>query len=138
MKILLLVALVAASQAVEYRVTVKTADEKWADSDGRFYAAILGYKQYDVLDLGHIDNPRKDDFEKGQTDVFRFENSKDVGKIACVIIRTASGSKDKWLIDTIQVDSTSDIYGFKAVNKGRVWLSADKTEGEFGLLFCRS
>ena len=138
MKLLLLAALVAATQAgyTYYYLEVTTQDSLNADSDGYFYALALDYNG-NVIDFGKLNNFWRDDFERGRTDKFRFTNALDLGKISCLVIRAASYSHDSWLINHVHLTSTSDEIGVEGDNKDNVWLSGSTSEGKTAMMWCR-
>jgi len=137
MKVLFFAALVAAAQAVDYTVTVTTGTVSSASSNGWFYAAALDLDG-NMLNLGLLDNPDKDDFESGNTDVFKFSIGVDLQKIACLIIRAGNPdrSTDAWMIDSASITSSTDDKGVTGKNTDNIWVSADTSEAQLGLMFC--
>ena len=137
MKLLLLTSLLAAALAeTEYDLQVTTKDIQWADSDGYFYALVIGYDGT-VADSGVLDNTHKDDFEKGDTNDFKFTSDVDVGEIACLVMRAGNQSKDAWVIDNFKITSSTDTDGFKGINPESLWLSGERGEGHIALMWCK-
>ena len=90
MKILLLAVLVAAALAEKYTVQVSTKNVDSANSDGRFYADAVDYNRKRSIDFGVIDNPERNDFERGRTDTFEFYSDVVFDKIGCLVIRAGN------------------------------------------------
>ena len=138
MKLLLLAALVAATQAgyTYYYLEVSTKDRLSADSDGYFYALAFDYNG-NMVEFGKMNNWLRNDFERGRTDKFRFYDTFDLGKISCLVIRAGSYSHDSWLINHVHLTSTTDEVGVEGDNKDDVWLSGSTSEGKTAMMWCR-
>ena len=140
MKLLLLTALtIAAVLAEKYTITVKTKDVKDAQSDGYFYASAIDYTGQSI-DFGKLDNPKLNDFERGNKDVFEFESTIKFDKIGCLTLRAGNQSKDAWLIKSVSIKSDSDPTGFGGKNRNKRWLSSDTStagdKGHLSLMWC--
>ena len=97
MKLVLLVTLVAATLAGDtFKLTVSTKDQIYANSHGAFYASVTDYTGQ-IVDLGLIDDPSRDDLERGKTDVFTFKTDVTFKEIGCLLIKAASD--DYWTPD---------------------------------------
>jgi len=137
MKLVLLVTLVAATLAGDtFKLTVSTKDQIYANSDGAFYASVIDYTGQ-IVDLGLIDDPHRDDFERGNTDVFTFKTHVTFKKIGCLLIRAASD--DYWTPDIVIISSNTDA-GFRGTNTASWRLSTDTStagdEGHLAMLWC--
>ena len=138
MKLLLLASLLAAALAkTEHELLISTKDIQWADSDGYFYALVIGYDGT-VADSGHLDNTHRDDFEKGDTNDFKFTSDVDVGEIACLVMRAGNQSKDAWVIDNFKITSSTDTGGITGANPNNVWLSGERGEGKMAMIWCKT
>jgi len=138
MKLVILVTLVAAAFAGDtFKITVKTQDLKKSQTDGDFFAAVIDYKGH-LVDLGVLDNPKRDDFERGKKDIFKIKSDVTFEKIGCLMIRAASDNY--WLPDYVKITSDSDPTGFIGYNPTNIRLSSDtSTDGDKGhlaMLWC--
>ena len=139
MKLVILVTLVAAALAGDtFKLTVKTKNVKYANSNGYFYATVIDYTGQEV-NLGLMDNPKRNDFERGRTDVFTFHTDVTFKKIGCVMVRAGNKSADAWMFDTMSISSTNDS-GFSWSNPHNVWISSDTSttgdNGKLAMLWC--
>jgi hypothetical protein len=139
MKLLLLSALATAVLAEKYTITATTRNVKHANSNGWFYALAVDYTGQSI-DFGLLDNPKLNDFERGNTDVFEFESTIKFDKIGCLIFRAGNKSKDAWLIKSVSIKSDSDPKGFSGENGATTWLSSDTStagdKGHLALTWC--
>ena len=77
--------------------------------------------------------PSYNDFEKGNTDVFKINKDVDVGTLGCLII--SAGSENGWLIESVALSSDKDTKGISGGNKNNVWMSTDTSlSGDAGKL----
>jgi len=138
MKIVILVTLVAAAFAGDtFKITVKTEDLKDSQTDGDFFAAVIDYKGH-LVDLGVLDNPNRNDFERGKKDTFKIKSNVTFQKIGCLIIRAASNNY--WLPEYVKITSDSDPTGFIGYNPTHVRLSTDTStagdKGHLAMMWC--
>ena len=137
MKLLLLASLLAAALAeTEYDLQVTTKDVQWADSDGYFYASVYGYDGT-VVDSGRLDNIHIDDFERGDTNDFKFTSDVDVGEIACVVLRAGNQDADGWILKNFKITSSTDTDGFKGVNPTSLMLKSQPGQGKMAMMWCK-
>ena len=130
MKLLLFVALVAVSQAINYQLIIHTHPEADnARSIGKFYLSAINYKG-DLVDFGLFTNERR---EAGDQTVFNLSSDVDLGRIGCFTIRTKS--IDKWLFGKACITSDTDTYGFCYTNTDNTYISRDTAvDGDNGVL----
>jgi len=115
----------------EYSIDVRTATNKHADTDSIKLFLTLHGSDGDV-DLGELDNPDHDDFERGKIDTFHKFGFKNVGAIECITLKVYRD--DAWLFDWIEI--TSDGSSRKFNNRRNTWLSSDTSEGWRQLKVC--
>jgi len=137
MKSVLLVTLVAATLAGDtFKLTVSTKDLLHANSDGSCHASVIDYTGQ-IVDLGEMDDPKRNDYERGKTDVFTFKTDVTFKKIGCLLIRAASD--DYWIPDKVSISSNTDV-GFTGTNTASWRLSTDTStagdEGHLAILWC--
>jgi len=137
-KLIIMVTLVAAALAGDtFKITVTTQDLKHSQTDGDFFAAVIDYKGH-LVDLGVLNNPKHNDFERGKKDTFKIKSDVTFEKIGCLMIRAAS--KNYWLPGTVKITSDSDPTGFTGSNPTHIRLSSDtSTDGDKGhlaMLWC--
>jgi hypothetical protein len=97
----------------EITVTVKTHTASWANSNGKILMKFTGdHRQY------ILDNPRKNDFEKGQTDEFKLlvQNGVDVSGPIELSIK----SNDGWAPVSIEVSSGGVTHQLTTTTTGTV------------------
>ncbi len=96
----------------DYEIIVKTGDVKGAGTDANVYITLVdneGRKSRDIL----LDCTWRDDFEKGNTDVFKVRNVPKLGEIERVeLTRDSKGLNDDWFVEWIKVKPMK-----KATNK---------------------
>jgi len=137
MKLVLLVTLVAATLAGDtFKLTVSTKDLHNANTDGACYASVIDYTGQ-IVDLGKMDDPKRDDYERGKTDVFTFKTDVTFKKIGCLLIRAASS--DFWIPDKVAISSNTDV-GFRGTNFASKRISTDTStagdKGHLAMLWC--
>jgi len=137
MKSVLLVTLVAATLAGDtFKLTVSTKDLLHANSDGSCHASVIDYTGQ-IVDLGEMDDPKRNDYERGKTDVFTFKTDVTFKKIGCLLIRAAT--HDYWTPDIVTISSNTDV-GFRGTNTASWRLSTDTStagdEGHLAILWC--
>lgn len=128
--IISLVVLTLAVNAIRYDVIVKTAVNKHANSDG-IKAHLMLHGTNGKFDFGELDNPRRNDFERGRKDQFS-NDGRDIGDILCIELDVYKD--DAWLFDWISVKSGHKERVFE--NKASIWLSSDRSEGKNSLKIC--
>lgn len=93
------------SRLPDYEVLVKTGDVKGAGTDANVYISLVdakGRKSRDIL----LDCKWRDDFEKGNTDVFKIRNVPKLGEIDRIEVwRDTTGLNDNWFVELIKVKS---------------------------------
>ena len=137
MKLLLLASLLAAALAeTEYDLQVTTKDVQWADSDGHFFASVYGYDGT-VVNSGRLDDPAVDDFQRGETNDFKFTSDVDVGEIACLVLRAGNQYEDGWILDNFKITSSTDTDGFKGVNPTSLMLKSQPGQGKMAMMWCK-
>jgi len=131
-----------------YRVQAKTADVAHAGTD-EIHAKITMYNKDSSKNAtsGFLDNRDKNDFVRGEEDVFNLYNMVTFsGGVRCITV--TAGSDDAWLFDWIKVEGVR----LSGKNKGKkkagqevtfyntdkVWLSSDTSEGSDELELCRA
>ena len=129
MKLLLFIALVAATEAFNYTVVVHTHPEaQHARSKGKFYLSAINYHG-DLVDFGMFTDARR---EAGDTTIYNLSSEVDLGRIGCFTIRTKS--KDKWLFGKACISSETDV-GFCYDNVDDMYISRDTAvDGDNGVL----
>ena len=107
--------------AKPYEVTVITGSREGAGTNANVYLSIKG-SNLSVSDI-HLDDPKRNDFERGSTDKFTL-NLPDLGDIQSIKIR--HDDKDaNWFLNSISIRRGKKVWNFEA-NR---WLStkdADK------------
>ena len=91
------------SKHIDYELFVKTGDVKGAGTDSNVYIALIdeeGHKSRDIF----LDCKWRDDFEKGNTDVFKISNVPGLGQICRLELwRDSTGLNDDWFVEWIKV-----------------------------------
>lgn len=90
---------------VDYIVSVKTGDQIHAGTDANVFI-ILHSETGEVSDPINLDYFFRDDFERGQLDVFQLKSIaylKDIHKIE--IFRDEAGLASEWFLDYIEIES---------------------------------
>ena len=83
--------------SVEYTVTTHTSNEHVdAGTDDPVYLSIIGSKGNTSK---HLADNEGDDREKGDIDVYKFRDSKNIGEFQCVFIEKTG--TDGWLIEKV-------------------------------------
>ena len=117
--------LVFKSMQVDYKITVKTGNRKHAGTDANVYIKLSGTVGEDVERL--LDNPGRDDFERGKTDNFIFKTY-DLGDLTELMIRhDDTGNKPGWYLEEIRVrnENTAKEWFFPCHR----WLAIDEDDG---------
>ena len=132
LQLVVLALYVAHSNGIEYSLKIRTGWKNNAGTDGNVFASIIG-KNGKIVRFGSLDNPRKNDFMRGQTDTFTAHSVVDIGKIQCLVLST--NSPDKWMVD--KAEAWSSEYSGKSYfyNKG-MFLSSQPSEGLSELKLC--
>lgn len=114
------------SKHVDYEVIVKTGDVKGAGTDSNVYIALIdeeGRKSRDIF----LDCKWRDDFEKGNTDVFKVSNVTGLGHICRLELwRDSTGLNDDWFVEWIKV---KPIRRSKTENKSTTLTEKEQREG---------
>jgi hypothetical protein len=137
MKLLVLLSLVvAAAQAIHYKLELVTSNDVDAGSNSQFYLAALNFDG-DLIDFGHINDEGKV-FMRGDHGEAVFDED-DLGELACIIIQASSDYSDAWLIHSFHFSSDSDPTGFGGSNLQKLWLSGDPSGdgGHIALMACK-
>lgn len=93
------------SRHVDYEIVVKTGDVKGAGTDANVYITLTDHEGHKSRDI-YLDCKWRDDFEKGNTDVFKISNVPGLGDICKIELwRDASGLNDDWFVEWIKVKS---------------------------------
>jgi len=124
-------ALAVIAHSTRYDVVVQTSSKRGAETDNiGLYLTLYGSGT--SFDLGELDDPKRNDFERGRRDHFS-SYGRDIGDIEC--IKLYARKDDRWLFDWISVQSI----GHKKQtfhNTASVWLSSDKSEGRDSMKLC--
>lgn len=134
MKLLLAVfaVYVTHSFGIEYRLEIRTGWKAHADTDGNVIAKIVG-KNGKTVNFGNLDNPHRNDFQRGQTDTFTAHSVTDIGKIQCLVLST--NTPDKWMMDKAVAWSSASPSKSYFYNDG-MFLSSERREGVSELKLC--
>jgi hypothetical protein len=106
----------------KYTITIKTGDLPHAGTDANVYIAFEGSK--DDSEEIILDDPQRDDFERGHIDVFNLEY-RDVGRIKAIYLRQDNTNFDPgWYVDWVSVrdNTTGETFKFDLHR----WLAADQ------------
>jgi len=123
---------VAYSFGIEYKLEIRTGWKDNAETDGNVFAKIVG-KNGKTINFGRLDNPTRNDFQKGRTDIFTAHSMVDIGKIRCLILST--NTPDKWMMDKAVVWSSMSPQKSYFYNQG-MFLSSQRSEGVPELKLC--
>ena len=95
------------SSNVSYIVTVKTGDQLLAGTDANV-RIVLHAESGEKSSAISLNHPFRDDFERGQSDIFKLKNLghlKDIHKIE--IWRDDSGHGAEWFVDYIEIQNVN-------------------------------
>jgi len=124
-------ALAVIARSTTYDVVVQTSSKRGAGTDNiGLYLTLYGSGTR--FDFGELDDPRRNDFERGRRDHFS-SYGRDIGDIEC--IKLYAHKDDRWLFEWISVESI----GHKKQtfhNTASSWLSSDKSEGRDSMKIC--
>ena len=127
---LLAAALVAATLAEKYTITVNTKDVHHAYTYTPVHAAAIDFKG-NLIDFGVL-NPGPDEklyLEYSQNpQTFEFDNEIAFEKIGCLILR--AGDDNAWLMESAKLTSETDTVGVFGENPDNNWLSTDTVQAE--------
>jgi len=91
------------SKKVDFKILVKTGDVKGAGTDSNVYCILIdknGARSDDIL----LDVVFRNDFEKGNVDVFKVKNVSHLDEVTEIILkRDESGINDDWFVEYIKV-----------------------------------
>lgn len=120
---------------ITYSIKVVTGNVEYAGTDANVYVTLTG-PNGSTREI-YLDDPDRDDFEKGQTDVF-VRTAEDVGPyITSIKVRhDNSGGYPGWFLNTICVTIESPEYEFrKDCFDFHRWLAVDEEEGAICLIW---
>lgn len=88
---------------IDFEVLIKTGDVKGSGTDSNVYCCLVdthGNKSRDLF----LDCRFRNDFEKGNEDIFKIQNASNLSTIVNVVIwRDGKGLGDDWFVDYIKV-----------------------------------
>jgi len=124
-------ALAVIARSTRYDVVVQTSSKRGAETDNiGLYLTLYGSGTR--FDFGELDDPNRDDFERGRRDHFS-SYGRDIGDIEC--IKLYAHKDDAWLFEWISVESI-DHKKQTFHNTASSWLSSDKSEGRDSMKIC--
>ena len=140
---LISLSLLGLSSAVQYKVHAQTADDRHAGTDN----ITLWVQNEDGkwTQLGPLDNPSVDDNERGSGSSFVFKTRLPMWSLGRGVrcVRLSIGGDDMWLLEWISVTIKSGYFVGNVhyenqifMNREKVWLSTDVTEGQESLELC--
>jgi len=122
---------VIAHSSTRYDVVVQTSSKRGAETD-HIDAYLTLYGSGTRFHFGKLDDPRRDDMERGRRDHFS-SYGRDIGDIECIILNVHHD--DRWLFEWISVQSIGhEKQTFH--NTASIWLSSDKSEGRDSMKIC--
>jgi len=131
-QLVLLAICVAQSFGIEYKLEIRTGWKQNAETDGNIFAKLVG-KNGKVVNFGILDDPHKNDFQRGNTDTFTAHSMENIGKIKCIVLST--NSPDKWMMDKAVASSSTSQDKVYFYNQG-MFLSSTPSEGVSELKLC--
>lgn len=97
---------------VNYKVDVKTGDQLQAGTDAKVCIVLHG-ESGEISDPINLDYFFRDDFERGQLDIFQLQNMKDMKNIHKIEIwRNSVGLGPGWFLDYIEIEDISSTKRF--------------------------
>ena len=123
-------ALAVIAHSTRYDVVVQTSSKRAAETDNIVYLTLYGSGT--SFDFGELDDPRRNDFERGRRDHFS-SYGRDIGDIEC--IKLDARKDDAWLFEWISVKSIGH-QKQTFHNTASVWLSSDRSEGRDSMKLC--
>ena len=93
----------AISQQVSYEVRVQTGAIDKAGTDANIYITLINENSASSQEIA-LNNPSKNDFERGQLDTFILRVPGNLGPIKTIVIRSNNkGPNPGWYLDTVKV-----------------------------------
>ena len=130
--------------AVQYKVRVQTADDRYAGTDDIVTMSVQN-ENGDWTTLGELDNPDVDDNERGEQSYFVFKKRLPIWSLGRGVrcVRLSIDGDDMWLFSWISVTIKSGYFVGNVhydnqifMNFDKVWLSTDETEGQNSVKLC--
>lgn len=91
------------SRQTDFEILVKTGDVKGAGTDSNVFIALIDEEGHRSRDI-YLDCKWRDDFEKGNTDVFRISSVPGLGDICRIELwRDSKGLNDDWFVEWVKV-----------------------------------
>ena len=118
---------------MDYNVDVKTGFRQNAETDANVFITLIGTSGQ-TREM-RIDHPKKDDFEKGRSNVFGL-GAEDVGDLTQIRVRhDNSGRQPGWYLRWILIEVEHDNNKKEWRATCNTWLATDEGDGKIDRTF---